>query len=142
MSVDTLPVHDRDMVRLPLLLLVASTMTLVVAFGAFLFGAFFLAIAAGAIEFYGNTGYLSPVGLIGAASITYGALALIAAGGLAAQRAWAWVLAAMVHVVALTGILAALATSGFGVHIAAGLLLVLGGLAGLVPASTREALWR
>lgn len=126
----------------PIPLVLAVTLTLVVAAGALLFGAFLLAIAAGYVAILSGSGPLSVVGLIGAASIAYAFAAIVAAVALWAERAWSWPLAAAIHLVALVGVLVALSTGGFGSHIVAGLALSAGGLAALAPSSTRETLWR
>ena len=125
----------------PLPLLISTVLTMVVAFGAVLFGAFLVAIAAGAVPILdGSTSGI--VGVLAAVSIGYGALALVASIALWIGRAWAWPLAAAIHLIAFVGVLVALSTGGFGTHIVAGLTLSAGGLAALAPTSTREALWR
>ena len=112
--------HAHAMTTRPLPLLLASTFTLVVAVGALLFGAFFVAVAAGAIGFFTTVGPTSPAGLVGIASIVFGVLAIVGAAGLWARRAWAWPLAASVHLIAFLGVLAAASTSPFGAHIVGG----------------------
>ena len=123
----------------PLPLLLAASFTLVVAVGALLFGAFFVAVAAGAIGFFTTVGITTPAGLLGIAAIAYGALAVAGAVGLWTRRAWAWPLAASVQLIAFLGVLAAASTSAFGAHIAGGLALALGGLTSLAWPSTRMA---
>lgn len=125
----------------PLPLLLASTLTLVVAIGALLLGVFLVAVAAGAVAFLANGGATSPAALVGAASIAFGLLAAVAAAGLWVRRAWALPLAGSIHLIAFLGVLAAASTSPFGAHIAGGLVLTLGGLAALAAPTTREALW-
>jgi hypothetical protein len=125
----------------PLPLLLASTLTLVVAIGALLFGAFLVAVAAGAVGFLANGGATSAAALVGGASIAFGLLAVLAAVGLWGRRGWALPLAGSIHLIALLGVLAAASTSPFGAHIAGGLALSLGGLAALAAPSTREATW-
>lgn len=124
----------------PLTLLVASTLTLVVAVGAVLFGGFLLAIAAGAVALLDDVGMTSPAGLVGVAALAYGGLALVAAAGLWAERAWSWPLAAAVQLVTLTGVIVAASTGGGGPHTTVGLALSMAGLAALLAPDTRRAL--
>ena len=142
MASDHAPVDAGRMAARPPSLLLATTLTLIVALGASVFGAFFLAIAAGLVPFLGSANALGPAGVLGAVTIGYGVLAVVAAAGLWTHRAWAWPLATTIHLVAFVGVLIALETGGTGSHILAGLALTGGGLAALVPPSTREALWR
>jgi hypothetical protein len=130
-----------DSNRHPLGLLVASSLTLVVALGAILFGAFLLAIAAGAVSIL-DSPRAAVVAVVAVGSIAYGVIALTAAVALWARRAWAWPLTAAVHVIALSGVLVAAATGGPGAHIVAGVTLSAAGLAALVPEETRRAIPR
>ena len=118
-------------------LLLAVALTLVVAAGAMLFGAFLLAIAAGLVALLAGAGPLSVVGFVGGTAVAYGLVAIVAAAALWTGRAWSWPLAAAVHLVALVGVLGAWSTGGFGSHIVAGLALSLAGLAALVSSMTR-----
>jgi hypothetical protein len=128
-----------DSNRHPLGLLVASSLTLVVALGAILLGAFLFAIAAGAVPIL-DSPRAAVVAVVGVASLAYGVVALVAAAALWMRRAWAWPLAAAVHLIALSGVLVASATGGPGAHIAAGVTLSAAGFAALVPEETRRAL--
>lgn len=130
-----------DTARHPLGLLAAITLTILVAVGALLMGAFLVAIAAGAVPILSSPN-LAAVAVVGAAAAAYGALAVIAATGLWLLRAWAWPLAAAVHAIALTGVLIAATTGGPGVHITAGIALSAAGLVALLQARTRDALVR
>jgi hypothetical protein len=132
--------HAAGMERRPLSLLGATVLTATVALGALLFGAFFVAIAAGAIGFFVRVGFGGLAGAIGVASLAYGLTAVLAAGGLWLRRAWAWPLAALIHLVALLGILVAASEGGFGAHIGAGLALAIGGIGSLTSPSVRETL--
>lgn len=123
---------------IPLLLAVA--LTLVVAAGALLFGAFLLAVAAGVVALLAGAGPFSLVGLLGGTSVAYGLVAIVAAAALWAGRAWSWPLAGAIHVIALVGVLVAWSTGGFGSHIVAGLALSLAGLAALLSTATRDTL--
>ncbi len=119
-------------------LLLAITLTLVVAAGALLFGAFLLAIATGLVALLTGAGPFSVVGFLGVSAVAYGLVAIVAAAALWTGRAWSWPLAAAIHLVALVGVLVALSTGGFGSHIVAGLALSLAGLAALVSSGTRD----
>jgi hypothetical protein len=134
--------HDRTMSARSTPLLLAVTLTLVVAAGALLFGAFLLAIAAGLVALLSGAGPLSVVGFVGGTAVAYGLVAIVAAAALWTGRAWSWPLAAAIHLVALVGVLVALSTGGFGSHIVAGLALSLAGLAALVSSNTRAGLGR
>jgi hypothetical protein len=134
--------HDRAMHARPIPLLLAVTLTLVIAAGALLFGAFLLAVAAGVVPILSGGGPLSVAGLVGAASVAFGLVAVVAAGALWSERGWSWPLAASIHLVALVGVLVALSTGGPGTHVVAGLALSAGGLAALGTAATRQALAR
>ena len=125
----------------PLALLISTVLTMVVAIGAMLFGVFLVAIATGALARL-DSATSAIVAVQAALSIGYGALALIASIALWDGRAWAWPLAAAIHLIAFVGVLIGLSTGGFGAHIVADLTLSAGGLAALAPTSTREALWR
>lgn len=132
--------YGPHMTTRPAPLLLGTVLTGTIGVGAGLFGAFFLAIAAGAIGFFGPVGFLSLAGLVGAASVLYGVVAIAAAAGMWAHRSWAWPIAATVALIALAGTLTAAFTGGFGSHIVVGILLGVGGLAALAAPATRESL--
>lgn len=129
--------HARIMLARSIPLVLAVTLTLVVAAGALFFGTFLLAIAAGLVALLTGTGPLSVVGFLGGTAVAYGVIAIVAAAALWAGRAWSWPLAAAIHLVALLGVMVAWSTGGLGSHIVAGLALSLAGLAAL-GASSRD----
>lgn len=97
----------------PVAAAVVAAISTVMGLAAGLFGAFWLAVAAGTVACLDPVGgFFGILGLLGVASIGYGASALVAAIGLVRGRAWAWIASFHVLIIAVAGSLVASVTAG------------------------------
>jgi hypothetical protein len=117
----------------------AAIVTAVVGLGALAFGLVLLALAQTGFGDLRLPGVGSVLVALAGVSALFGVVALGAAVGLWSGAAWAVAVAAVVHAIALAGILVAAETGGVGPHIAAGTFLTVAGLLTLTPSLRRPA---
>lgn len=111
----------------------AAIATAIVGLGALGFAVLLLALAQSGIGTIRLPGVGSILVALALVTALYGAAAIGAAIGLWRGAAWAVAVGAIVHAVALTGVLVAADTSGVGPHIVAGAFLTVAGLLTLTP---------
>ena len=128
------------MTRRPVTLATSAVLVAIIGLSIAAVGAILLALAGGGLADLGLRGIASTaLPLTGAAMVVAGISAIGAAAGLWLGYPWAWAASLVVALVAVWGAFAALATAGFQLPLAVGLVLTAAATSLLLAPSTRSA---
>ena len=128
------------MTRRPVTLATSAVLVAIIGLSIAAVGAILLALAGGGLADLGLRGIASTaLPLTGAAMVVAGISAIGAAVGLWLGYPWAWAASLVVALVAVSGAIVALATAGFQLPLAVGLVLTAAATSLLLAPSTRSA---
>jgi hypothetical protein len=124
----------------PLSVSIAAGLTLLIGIGAIAGSLLLVTVVAGLSNAFGPISFSPVFWLAVVGLVALGAGQFVAGIGLWSGRAWAWLLATVLHLVVLLGVAVSGANGGFSAPLVAGGGIAIAALATLLLPASREAL--